>query len=932
MSLYFWIFHLVKTANAIWRDFVTDGVPASGKWPPHKPEIREWGTWLESFITAFVSNGGLVKTSKASLDSDLAHGADSMAWVIGDATTANNGIYRKVGASGSGSWTRVADLPYSFIRLNDAGAGTANAVVATSSLPLPSSPSAALLVMNVFEANTGPVTIAANGAAAKALVTNTGNALASGYLQAGMLIAFLDTGTNYRLLTDVVSSAIVAAAEAAQVAAEDAADRAEAAVPNAFPLTLVALKALDTATIASAYLKEAGKVGQFSRVAVADWASLIAADTYEAVIAVSTNDPTYAWLRIDGGWAIGGGVDLTWFGIVYDNQSAAAQNALRLQAAFNLGYPIKGWDGTVYLDLSKSVTLEGGITRCAATIPTKTVVRGIWSRSKFKIKDNESTISAPLYWNMFAVNGLIQDIDISGVTFDLNGANNRISPTKTCTISNANPAVITANAHGAFVGQIVRFTTTGALPTGLTAGVGYYVVSVTTNTFQVSSTPGGTPVATSSAGSGTHTVKIFNHYNCAAIMVSGRVATAGADARIVNGKINNNIILNSPGVTALALGQQEGSGLKSFNVEVCNNYVSNCGMDTSDHSSFYLWGDYIKCNDNFFQFSSVSTGLDSPVVAAELHGGNISFCNNDVVNYCQGTWICGDWDAAVEDCTLTGNRMVVSWLGHGTWSLGGLSAGLRRVVITDNTIFVASGALLHPALSVFPKRAVHIDNAVGTMQDFTVQGNICTTADTVSNVGIVVSAGSGAVIANADVANNIIRGFSVGVGVGFDALGNLFNIKVVENTISDIRTTTAVPSLTRGIKVTGNNGLISIRANKIGSGLSAQANHPNVGIAVAGSIEHLDMDDNGVVGAVTRISDTATVSGRRIGVEACTFSALPAQSTWKIGDVAYAGPAAIFEAGTAGSRYVNNGWRRITDGTGNVLNTDWKEMRTLTGA
>ncbi|RWM26885.1 hypothetical protein [Mesorhizobium sp.] len=37
----------VQPANTIWRDFVTDGVPASGQWAPHKADIRAWGTSLE---------------------------------------------------------------------------------------------------------------------------------------------------------------------------------------------------------------------------------------------------------------------------------------------------------------------------------------------------------------------------------------------------------------------------------------------------------------------------------------------------------------------------------------------------------------------------------------------------------------------------------------------------------------------------------------------------------------------------------------------------------------------------------------------------------------------------------------------------------------------------------------------------------------------
>jgi|GEM_PF-669018 len=75
------------------------------------------------------------------------------------------------------------------------------------------------------------------------------------------------------------------------------------------------------------------------------------------------------------------------------------------------------------------------------------------------------------------------------------------------TISNASPAVVTWAAHGLTVGSEVVFSTTGALPTGLTAGTTYYIISAgfTTGAFQVSATLGGAAINTSSAGSGVHT-------------------------------------------------------------------------------------------------------------------------------------------------------------------------------------------------------------------------------------------------------------------------------------------------------------------------------------------------------------------------------------------------------------------------------------------
>lgn len=77
----------------------------------------------------------------------------------------------------------------------------------------------------------------------------------------------------------------------------------------------------------------------------------------------------------------------------------------------------------------------------------------------------------------------------------------------TVTISQASPAVVTQTAHGFAAGQPVVFTTAGTLPAPLIASKTYYVIAtgLTTNTFQVSTTVGGAAVATTVAGSGTHT-------------------------------------------------------------------------------------------------------------------------------------------------------------------------------------------------------------------------------------------------------------------------------------------------------------------------------------------------------------------------------------------------------------------------------------------
>lgn len=75
------------------------------------------------------------------------------------------------------------------------------------------------------------------------------------------------------------------------------------------------------------------------------------------------------------------------------------------------------------------------------------------------------------------------------------------------TITIATPGVVTLAAHGLSNGDRVSFTTSGALPTGLTAGAVYYVVNAATNTFELSATSGGSSIATSGSQSGTHTLR-----------------------------------------------------------------------------------------------------------------------------------------------------------------------------------------------------------------------------------------------------------------------------------------------------------------------------------------------------------------------------------------------------------------------------------------
>jgi hypothetical protein len=81
---------------------------------------------------------------------------------------------------------------------------------------------------------------------------------------------------------------------------------------------------------------------------------------------------------------------------------------------------------------------------------------------------------------------------------------------KTVTMTNANPGVVTLVGHGFETGHEIKFTSTGVI-TGITMGNRYYVIAtdLAADTFKFSATSGGLGVDTTGTQSGVHTVTSF---------------------------------------------------------------------------------------------------------------------------------------------------------------------------------------------------------------------------------------------------------------------------------------------------------------------------------------------------------------------------------------------------------------------------------------
>lgn len=386
-------------------------------------EVQAWGSEVERMLAVFQAGGGIIFPDLETANASLAYNQNQMAWVMGDPTPANNGVYRKVGASGSGSWARMGDLPISMIRLDNAGAGTADAIIAEPMLPMPTTPGAALLTVNILAANTGNVTL--NG---KPLRTNSGNEIAPGGLTAGSIHAFLDLGDHFRLLSDQTGAAIVAAAEAAQAAAEAAAaglnlpsinpgDAGKALVvkgdETGFELggggaadditydntgsglsagdvqaaldelagrdvirtaDRIALKALDgTKTPVAVIYAEGGRSGMFA-FAGADLSAQVTADALEGIYIAPASDDTGAsgaWVRL-----VGNAYDLRWWGTVGDG---VTDDASAIQAAIDTVLALGGGTliGPIGAHLCEStITISGRLTLQGATAAIPAVAEG----------------------------------------------------------------------------------------------------------------------------------------------------------------------------------------------------------------------------------------------------------------------------------------------------------------------------------------------------------------------------------------------------------------------------------------------------------------------------------------------------------------------------------------------------------------------------
>lgn len=108
------------------------------------------------------------------------------------------------------------------------------------------------------------------------------------------------------------------------------------------------------------------------------------------------------------------------------------------------------------------------------------------------------------------------------------------------TVTIASPGVFTWSGHNLVNGDQVILSTTGSLPTGLTGGTTYYVVSASRSagTFQLAASAGGAAINTSGSQSGAHTACALR------LLASLSVAiTAGTDGATSTANLMSQIMV-----------------------------------------------------------------------------------------------------------------------------------------------------------------------------------------------------------------------------------------------------------------------------------------------------------------------------------------------------------------------------------------------------
>jgi hypothetical protein len=235
----------------------------------------------------------------------------------------------------------------------------------------------------------------------------------------------------------------------------------------------------------------------------------------------------------------------------------------------------------------------------------------------------------PISWAVPGAKGFVSDFagrfDNMGMPFTIldvrtDGTNTLVDTTlttkpvgnsthSTVTISIAGPGVITWATHGLTAGTPIALITTGALPTGLIERACYFVLAagLTTNTFEVSTSAGGTPVTTSGSQSGVHTAisnsLIYLQHPCPRITIKNCVG--------------------APSLSDMGQGPSEVPIFSYARRFITQDGAGTSGAGAANIPQPYVWGNLVSLTVKVLKAYSGATNPFSLLITAKAFDGSL---------------------------------------------------------------------------------------------------------------------------------------------------------------------------------------------------------------------------------------------------------------------------------------------------------------------
>lgn len=396
---------------------------------------------------------------------------------------------------------------------------------------------------------------------------------------------------------------------------------------------------------------------------------------------------------------------------------------------------------------------------------------------------------------------------------------------------------------------------------------------------------------------------------------------------LVEGNTVHNVASAIPGNTGIT----DHSSFYMLGTEctVRNNYLFNDTEDTIG-TAIELHGDNSSATGNYYRnyLNLVNLGgyisNASNIRISDNIGANVEMC---VRNYTKAGFVVDnvvvannqltvrttslsqfDFGGAAVENLLTGNvrfeNNFVSYIGADTVSPPPVFwiRGIKNVQIVGNTVKECNG---WPVLISNPA----IDAVISIKGNNFDHPNNTATVSYASAVYIDATTGTWKIL---DISNNTVRAarqYLLEASAG--ATGG--PIRVVNNTVSETSDLVSIPTTTG---FTAGSVYIQHSGDVPAAG---QFSTNYVKFAIGSVIQ-------GLAGELWKFKQAP---GNGLWNKEIFTTTIPTTGTYFIGDIAFNVTAT--EQGTTPNKYLIECWRRITSGSGHVLNTDWLQVRSLTG-